>query len=131
MAKGKQGPKSRWKWNNERLDVLAADLLEWIKDDENYLVGRFAESQGTWPARMAVFAKRHPKFKSALKKAKLHQEQCIFEGALNNEYNATIAKLGLMHNHGWAEKKETKNENTGSVNISVSFEDGGKVPDKT
>ena len=127
----KSGPKSRWKWNDKRLDKLADELLEWIKDDENYLLSAFAESQGTWQPRFAVFAKRHKRFKFALAQAKQHQEKCIFQGALDNKYNATIAKLGLMHNHGWAEKKETKNENSGSVNINVSFEDGGKVPNKT
>lgn len=48
------------------------------------------------------------------------QELVTFNKALTGEYNATIAKL-LLGKHGYHDKQDNNNNNTGSMDISVNF----------
>lgn len=63
------------------------------------------------------------KFLKSLEKIKIEQEKRVLNTSLVGKYNPTIAKLILATNHGYSEKQEIKQENTGQIdnNINIRF----------
>jgi hypothetical protein len=67
--------------------------------------------------------KQYPKFLHALDKIRTEQHDRLIDNGLSGNYNSTIAKLMLSHNHGYKEKSDvTSNDKTIKGN-SVVFAD--------
>lgn len=77
----------------------------------------FALHVGVTRACINVWAKKYPEFDYALKAIDSEQERRLLESGLSGEYNSTIAKLVLSHNHGYAEKTDNNNKN--EIKITV------------
>lgn len=64
---------------------------------------------------LSEWRKEHKEFSAALKKIKTRQHNRYINNGLAGTYNPTIAKLGLMSNHGY--KERSKNEDTVTMNF--------------
>ena len=64
------------------------------------------------------WAKNSKPLSDTLGKLNSLQESMLVHGSLKNELNPTISKL-MLHNHGYSDKAENKQENTGDININI------------
>ena len=119
------------------LDKLAKKLREWIKDEDNIWITEFYNEHGIVNKRLPTFFARSKKFKLAYELAMETQERRLFMKAFNRQADPSMAKFGLQNRHGWAEKIETTQKNTGGGQITFnvfkqmqdSFEKAGKKLD--
>lgn len=82
---------------------------------------KYAKWLGVAIQSMYEWEKKHPNFSEALKKILVEQKHRLIDMGLSGDYNSTIAKLMLSHNHGMHEKTEQENTNN-NINIEVDSE---------
>ena len=70
--------------------------------------------------------KEHKEFSHALNKIRIEQHDRLIHKGLSGDYNSTIAKLMLSHNHGYKEKSDiTSNDKTikGNTVVFADFDE--------
>ena len=100
----KRAPKKRI-YTDEYLDKLAKNLLMWIKEPDNYWLGKFAEDNGFSRSRLPEFAKRHEVFSSAYELAKQSQENKIVAMGMKATH-PTFHIFTLKNVAGWRDKTD-------------------------
>lgn len=95
-------------YDDSTLDNLAFELDEWIKDESEIWLKDFFLQRFIEPNYCDQFCNRHERFRLSHSRAKQIQEARLFKGALKNKFSTKMAEFGLMHNHGWATKTESK-----------------------
>jgi len=86
-----------WKYLNE-LDVSVYTLLPTIEG--------LAIKLGISRETVYQWEKENDQFSDIVKRLKADQAEKLIQNALNNRYNASIAKLILSGKHGYVEKSE-------------------------
>jgi len=99
-----------WKYLNE-LDVSVYTLLPTVEG--------LAIKLGISRETVYQWEKDNEEFSDIVKKLKVDQGEKLIQNALNNKYNASIAKLILSGKHGYVEKTEVDNNISGGVSISA------------
>lgn len=61
-------------WTTERIEALIPLMLTWIRQPNNFWLGKWAAENGLWRQRLEDFAAASEKFSDALKVAKAEQE---------------------------------------------------------
>lgn len=105
----------------EFLDKLADKLDIWIKDEKNIWIKDFLNDNYLDCDLADVFNKRSKRFRLAHKHAMSIQESRIFKRALERRYDGTMARFGLMNNHGWSEKSKTEISGNADNPLNVLF----------
>jgi hypothetical protein len=105
------------------IDIEEATLSSWREKIKKYQLLTEEEKQKITAKKRKILENKII-FVKSLEKIKVEQEQRVLNASLCNKYNSTIAKL-VLHNHGYSEKQEVKQENTGQVdnNINIKFVD--------
>lgn len=109
------------KYTKELLDNLADKLTEWMAIDKNLWLNNFFTDNYMPVDGIDTYCNRSEKFSLAYKHAKTVQESKIFVRALERRYDGTMARFGLMNNHGWAEKSKTEISGNANNPLNVLF----------
>lgn len=120
MAQGKQG----------RPTKFGDDMLEKAYDYlENHIaygdpvpnIAGLADELGICEKTCYNWAEKHPSFLQSLDRLKTKQHRKLLSGGLLNELNATIVKLGLTNNHGYADKIQSDHTSNGQTVEAISW----------
>lgn len=95
-------------YTDEVLAGLAAKLLDWINQEENFWLGSFAVEHGFPRERYSDFCERSVDFHYAYKIAKTVQEAKLVERGLNSRTSATMAIFALKNVAGWRDLQEVE-----------------------
>jgi len=91
--------------NDAFIEDQAKKLREWIKEPNNFWLNDFCIQQGLLPQNMSEWANKNQRFSEVYKLAKADQEAKIYKGAILNNYNSQMAKMGLTNHHGWRDQQ--------------------------
>lgn len=117
------------KWLEEDALMLANDLLDWLKsDDENIFFNDFfylACDESKYKGKIYIdlidyLPKKFSSFSILLEKARKIQETKLVKYSTFDKLNATMTKFVLMNNHKWTDRAEVKSENENTTTISIN-----------
>jgi hypothetical protein len=91
---------------------LGQELLAWLKEDRNIFMSLFLAEKGLSRQNLKDLQEYYPEFKTLVEQAKHLQEAKLMEMGAKNRINVVMALFCLKNHHGYADKLETKNENT-------------------
>jgi hypothetical protein len=111
-------------WTVERIDVLADALDQWVKDENNYYFGGFANSQGLLDEHMDRFAERSDKFRLTLLHAKRICEARLVENAITRKHDGNFTKFVLANKAGWRERTELSGDKNNPLSFILQSVDG-------
>ena len=115
-------------WTKEKIDGLADELIEWIKDEKNMWLGEFAVQHGFSRERMTELARENEKFREAFRIAKSYQESRLVIGGLTKKYDSSFTKF-VLHNVSTLKDEETKQSTTNIVNVQLIDVDAKVIQD--
>lgn len=101
-------------YTNEFIEKEADALIEWMKDDNNIYLKKFAFQRGYSWRRISEFGKANQKFADTLERAHEWQEFRFGEGGLKEEFNPGFCKFMMSNLCGFSEKSEQTHK--GSIN---------------
>lgn len=79
---------------------------------------------GTCEKIMYDWANKHDAFRKSLDIIKQKSKEMLVNKGLNNDYNSTIAKLMLSHNHGMKERTDvTSNDESITIKLPEKMKD--------
>lgn len=99
---------AKQKYTDEFIEAEAEAFLEWIKHPENIYHKKFALERGYSAQRFNEWEKVNNKFSEAMQIIREWQETKLFENGLLSKFNSGITKFGLINNHGWSDRTESK-----------------------
>lgn len=88
-------------WTVEKIDALADELYEWLKNPSNMYLNRFLISKGLVPIYADRFCERSEYFGRACTLAKAYQEQKLVELAVSRKGDGNFIKFMLCAKSGW------------------------------
>jgi hypothetical protein len=109
------------KYTDEFLDELANQLDTWINNEKNLWIKNFFTDRYIPVQIPEELCSRSKRFSEAYARAKILQESRIYNRALERKYDGTMARFGLMNNHGWAEKSKTEISGDANNPLNVLF----------
>lgn len=109
------------KYTQEFLDELAIQLDTWINNEKNLWIKTFFTERYIPVQLTQELCSRSIRFSEAYERAKVIQEARIFSKALEKKYDGTMARFGLMNNHGWSEKSKTEISGDANNPLNVLF----------
>jgi hypothetical protein len=95
------------KYSKRRLKILAEELTQWIKDDENFWVNSFAVEKGITIIKFKELVDSDETLSDAYKLAKDTQECKIIDMGMKKSGNATFISFILKNVHGWKTNPDT------------------------
>jgi hypothetical protein len=107
------------KYSQEAIETFAEELKVWISNPTNYWLKDFCLEKMIDPTYMIDWARENDRFRQAYNLAKAYQESRMFRGGMTDKFNSGMTKFGLINNHGWADKTETKL--SGDANNPLAF----------
>ena len=91
-------------WTVERVDALADEIYEWLKNSKNMYFNRFLISKGLLPSHADMFCKRSEYFMLACNLAKAYQEQKLIELAISKKGDGNFIKFMFCAKSGWKDQ---------------------------
>lgn len=109
------------RYTPEYLDELADNLDEWIEVEKNLWLKDFFRKKKIPNTSVEYLCSLSKRFSEAYLRAKEGQESKMFIRALERRYDGTMARFGLMNNHGWTEKSKTEISGDANNPLNVLF----------
>lgn len=97
-------------WTEEKLEVEAQALEQWILSDNNYYLTCFATERGYVSSYLDKFAAKSPRFRLTLSRAREVMEARIVKNSLLKKFDGSFAKFVLANKAGWKEKTEVSGD---------------------
>lgn len=111
-------------WTDEAIDREADALLDYMNQDENLFVEKFALSRGYHPQRFGEWNKIHDRFASIYARCKKIQEIKLVERGLFGIHKEQMSKFVLVNHHNYLDKSQIEAKVDGSLQIkTVAYND--------
>jgi hypothetical protein len=109
------------RYTPEFLNDLANKLDTWIAIEKNLWLKDFFIQQYISNKIVDYLCSLSNRFFESYQRALEIQESRIYTRALERRYDGTMARFGLMNNHGWAEKSKTEISGDANNPLNVLF----------
>lgn len=109
-------------YNQTKLDIAInyLDNYEEMGDLVPSILG-LADELGVRASRVNEWGGKNPEFQVTLDAILSKQGRLLLSGGLSNTLNSNITKL-MLHNHGYSDKSEIEQHNTGEAMVKVVYE---------
>lgn len=93
-------------WTEEVIEDERKALEEWLSDERNYYLTKFASSRGYFSSWLDEMANKSHRFSLTLQRAREIFEARIVTNSLDRTMDGNFAKFVLANKAGWKEKQE-------------------------
>jgi hypothetical protein len=103
------------RFTDEQIEIYADELIEWLKNPNNYWFKAFCLEKMIHPKYMTEWANKNVRFKEAYNLAETIQEFRLLNGGLKTGFNCGLVKFCLNVKHGWVDTTKIQNEVRGDA----------------
>ncbi len=94
-------------WTDERIELEAEALEEWLEVKSNFLFMEFIYARNLQEDYPSKWAKKNQRFNQAYRRARIKQQLVVGKNALAKNFDSAFSKWFLQCNYKWKEDTDT------------------------